>query len=114
VAKKSIIKYRTRVIRGGGRRRRKGMTIPLAVVAGLAPAGATIVKGFRAGGVNGGLEELSACVTGYMPNEKEWHPEYAMKRMWMPLLGGVVVHKLAGRLGINRMIAQAGIPLVRI
>jgi len=32
----------------------------------------------------------------------------------MPLAVGVLVHKVAGRLGINRAIASTGIPFIRI
>lgn len=38
----------------------------------------------------------------------------AMRQGAMPLLGGIVVHKLANRLGINRAIRQAGIPFISL
>lgn len=112
-------KTRTRYItrRVARRHRSKGFTIPLAIVGGLMPAifdvGTTVsVHGWLAG-----LDHVSLCTTGITTKPDghvEWHPAYALYKLWLPLGAGVVVHKLAQRLGVNRMLANAGIPFARI
>jgi hypothetical protein len=100
-------------------RRSKQFSIPLAIVSGFAPLVYTTYKhtqwnGF--GGEEGGMDVFVRSLTGFSPNTaygKVWE----FKRMlWgaIPILGGFMVHKIAGRIGINRAIASAGIPFIRI
>jgi hypothetical protein len=102
-----------------GRKHHSGahhMTIPLAVVAGFAaPMGRTI-DGFKnGGGIRGGVTALSNCMLGIDPYAAriEWHPGL-MQNGAFPVLLGLSVHWMAGRLGVNRMLARSGIPLIRI
>jgi hypothetical protein len=67
-------------------------------------------KGF----VYGSAQAVSANTIGYFPDRKAWEPMYALKNFWGPVLLGTVVHKIANKLGVNRAIARAGIPIVRI
>jgi hypothetical protein len=96
--------------------KRAGMTIPLAVVAGFAP----LAMG-ELGAVKRALSGDTACAaqqaviyaTGYNTDTKAFHwPTFVGS--YGPILAGMVVHKLAGRLGVNRAIAKAGVPFIRI
>jgi hypothetical protein len=96
------------------RRRANNMTIPLAVVGGLVPAAYDVLAGYRANGLDGALGHVSLVTTGYDPGDGEWKPAYALQKLYGPLALGALVHKAAGKLGINRMLASAGIPIFRI
>lgn len=94
----------------GGKRKR---TVSLAVIAGFAPGVQTVWRGFQAAGLQGGLTMLSRAYTGFDPESNRW----VMSELWrgtFPLLIGGLVHKGAGMLGINRMLARAGIPGIRL
>lgn len=100
-----------------GRRRSKGFTIPLAVAGGLVPMGLDVMHATQDYGWRAGLDHISLCTTGITSKPDggvEWHPGYAFYKLWLPLGAGVLVHKLAGRMGVNRMIARLGIPILRI
>jgi hypothetical protein len=114
MATKAIARRRTRtVIRRVGHRAQK-MTIPLAIVGGLVPMGADILLAFKVGGAEAALGHVSLCTTGYDPADGQWKPMFAAKKLYGPLLLGAFVHKAAGQLGVNRMLAKTGIPLLRI
>jgi hypothetical protein len=98
---------------------RKQFTLPLAVVAGFVPLAYTTYKHYQwngMGGPEGAGDLFVRSLTGFSPNTaygKVWE----FKRLnWglMPILGGLLVHKIAGRLGVNRAIAGAGIPIIRL
>lgn len=105
-------------IRSKRRRGGKKFTLPIAVMAGLAsPVGRTIDHGINQGilGQEGAIAELSRIMTGFNPfatpiTWETWRMRYGL----LPVVAGVGIHKIAGMLGINRAIAQAGIPLIRI
>lgn len=90
------------------------MSIPLAVVGGFVPMGADVLSAFRIGGVEAALGHVSLCTTGYDPSDGKWKPMFAVQKLYGPLLLGAVVHKVASKLGINRALAGAGIPLLRV
>jgi hypothetical protein len=56
---------------------------------------------------------MCSVLTGYEPRNKSFNLMY-MKDGTLPIVGGLVVHKLASKLGVNRMLSQAGVPLLRI
>ena len=95
------------------KRRKNGITIPLAVVAGMAPTGIKVWEA-RGGGVSGMAREAGRILTGFDFWNGTWIPG-AMRYGLMPLLGGLAVHWLVGnKLGMNRMIARSGLPVLRI
>lgn len=94
-------------------RHKAAMTIPVAVVAGFAPLAYETVKQFQANGLDGASQALVAYTTGYSRWESKWRFDYLLKGMG-PVVAGVVVHKLAGKLGINRALARSGVPFLRI
>jgi hypothetical protein len=98
-------------------RKRKGFTIPLAVVGGLVPTGLDVFHATQDYGWMAGLDHVSLCTTGITSKPDgsvEWHPGYAAKKLWLPLGAGIVVHMLASKLGVNRMLARIGIPVLRV
>jgi hypothetical protein len=106
---KGVTMARTKLRKHG----KKSFTLPLAIVAGAAPAVATTYNGFRAGGISGAGKELAGCMIGFDAYANTWN---FGKTRWglQPLLGGMLVHKLASMVGINKALASAGIPFIRI
>jgi hypothetical protein len=95
-------------------RRRNGLTIPLAVVGGFGPGVARTIAATTSTGFTTGMYEASRIYTGYDPATGSFN--FAnMKYGTGPALLGVLVHKfIGGKLGINRVLAGAGIPLLRL
>jgi hypothetical protein len=114
MARKASARRRTRtIVRRVGHRAKK-MTIPLAIVGGFVPMGSDLVSAYKVGGIEAMLGHVSLCTTGYDPADGKWKPMFAAKYLYGPVLLGAFVHKAANRLGINRMLASAGVPLLRI
>ncbi|GAI69904.1 unnamed protein product [marine sediment metagenome] len=114
MAKTRAIARRRNPARRRAGRKRGGLTLPLAVIGGFVPALCDLRAAYKFGGFPCALEHVSLCTTGYDPYDGKWKPGFAAEKLYGPLFLGVVVHKLAGRLGINRLIAQTGIPFFRI
>lgn len=98
---------------GGGRRRkhrRAKTTIPLGIVAGFIPLGVGIWNRKSAPASIGPY--VLGSLTGYVPG----HGFNAgnMAEGSMPILAGFVAHWVAGRLGVNRALGRARLPLFRI
>lgn len=99
--------YRTRPAR---RHKRPGMRIPLAVVAGFIPLGVGIWNR-KSQPANLGPYVLGS-LTGYVPGQG-FNMQY-MSEGALPIAAGFIAHSLASKLGINRLLGRAGVPLVRI
>jgi len=97
-----------------GYRRKKRFTIPLGI---YAPLGYTVARrGYElAGGVpiDTILDRTLYEYSGYSFEFKNWKFD-RMKLGAIPLVAGLMAHKVAGKLGLNRMLANAGIPYIRI
>jgi len=91
----------------------KKMTIPLAVVAGLAPGLAVTATTVKNSGWMAGTRIMGMTYTGFDYSTGQFSMN-AMKTGLLPLAVGTIIHKVAGMLGINRAIAGAGIPIIRI
>jgi len=91
------------------------MTFPVAVIAGLMPGvtGTINVATAQGGGWKQAGTYACSVYTGYNPANGTFSVGN-MSQGLKPLAIGVIVHKLAGWLGINRAIAGAGIPFIRI
>lgn len=103
------------VYRKGKRKVRHGrkMTLSLAVVSGLSVPVVGAYTNFKSGGIQNAMYGLTASMTGYNPG----NGTFAVSNMrfgLVPVMIGAFVHKLAGTLGVNRAIAAAGIPFIRI
>jgi hypothetical protein len=93
------------------------MTIPLALIAGLAPTAMFALEGFQIQGSEGGIKEaahrLTGRLTGYEWKGGTWSLA-ELSKGWLPILAGVAAHKMANRFGINRWLSSTGVPLLRI
>ena len=84
------------------------MTMPLAVVAPVALLGYDIATDV----LGGQMDVAKAKLTG-VTSDGRFDPKVLVK-YYGPILAGVVVHKAAGMFGVNRVIANARIPFIRI
>lgn len=93
-------------------RRGNQFKLPLAVIAGFGPLASNLYA-VSPGGPQRMLWMGTQAITGYDTDTGVWWAPNLMKGT-IPILLGVAVHKIAGRLGINRAIGAAGIPFIRI
>ena len=92
-------------------RRKAGMTLPLAVIAGIVPT-AVGVWNRRSSG-QAVADYLQAGFTGITPGTGQFN--FANLRTGLlPIAAGFGVHMIASRLGINRALGRARIPFIRI
>jgi len=109
-----MAKAKTKVRRVYVRPKRKyhkpKMTIPIAVIAGFAPLavnGANWVKGL---GWTEGLGVAASTLTGYnLANGKFYAGN--LKFGALPIVIGLIIHKLANKFGINRQLSRTGLPI---
>lgn len=87
------------------------MTLPIAVVAGFMPTAVGIWNRRSSGTEIGNF--LQRGYTGIEPGTGRFN--FANLRLGaMPALAGFVAHAVASKIGVNRVIAQARIPFIRI
>ena len=115
VRRRPVPRAYTRAFRSRGK---KKFTVSLLTIAGLAPGALNAWNAYQGGapygtGVKSALHSLTYDYTGYDNNARTWSLD-GMKRGLLPLALGLAGHKLANKIGINRMFAQAGIPVVRL
>ena len=96
-------------------RRRYTMTIPIAPIAGLLAGMHEPIVRIMQGKADLAIEAVSRNYTGYSPKDKNWLPE-RMARGLLPLVIGCLVHKFVGGppLNLNRVLARAKVPFIRI
>lgn len=116
MATKTITRYRA-APKAKRRRKKGGFTLPISVVAPVGMlAWATGQRAVK--NPEEGLNHAMGALTGYRADavKKGWKPFHAqrMTEGALPILVGVLVHKLAGKLGVNRALSQAGVPIIRI
>lgn len=95
------------------RRSRKKFTLPVAVIAGFLPGVGASISDFQTYGMKGATTMMSRRYIGFDPQSNTFRPGM----MWggtFPLLLGLIVHKVAVIMGVNRALASAGIPFVRV
>lgn len=107
---------RRRFFRGAKRRGgRRKFTLPLAIVAGFAPAVVDIAANKDALGWGGSALHTTAGLIGWDTVGASYVGWNQMRAAGTPaILAGFFAHWLAGKLGINRALGRAGIPLIRI
>ena len=94
-------------------RNHKKLTIPVAVLAGFLPGATASISDFSTYGMKGAGVMIARRYIGFDSKSNRFIPSL----MWggtFPLLLGLIVHKAAGMLGVNRALAYAGIPFVRV
>lgn len=95
--------------------RKKRFTIPLAPVLGLAAGLAEPIQKAMGGDVQGAINVATHHYTGYSVERGQFEID-GLKHGIVPLIIGLLVHKFVGGapLNANRMLARAGVPVVRI
>jgi len=98
------------------KRGKRQFTLPLAVVAGLgAGLAEPILNIVQKGEVVPSLNHIAAIYTGYNATQGTFQPDM-LKRGLLPLIIGCLVHKFVGGppLNVNRALAAANVPFIRI
>lgn len=115
MATKAITKYRTRAPKKTRRRGKNRFTLPLSVIVPLSVVGAQTVNDVNKHGMLTALKFLGGNMTGFAQISGE--PMFKLSRLkygLAPILVGLLVHKFAGKLGVNRALSSAGVPWIRI
>lgn len=92
---------------------KKGFTLPISVVAGMAPGLVAIGTSADKLGWEAAARTAGLIYTGWDYTTGKFNIKN-MSLGFMPIAVGMIVHKVAGMLGINKAIAAAGIPVFRI
>lgn len=113
MAKARAIRTRTVYVKSK-RRHKAAFTIPTAIVAGFAPLAYHAYYGYRSGrGIEGVLHYAAADFGIDTDDNGKFHLEWLMRGI-SPIIVGMLVHKVANGLGINRMLSRAGVPFIRV
>ena len=91
--------------------RKQKFTLPLAVVAGFVPLAVGVWN--RRSSATAIGQYVQGALTGIDPATGSFNLAL-LRGGTLPIVGGFAVHKIASMLGINRAIARAGIPVIRI
>lgn len=104
-----------RVARRKKTRSKRKFTLPIAPIVGLAAGVAPAIPQLTVGNFDGAIDILSRNYVGYS-TEKGTFDIMRLQKGLVPLVLGGLVHKFVGGapLNINRMLSQAGVPIVRI
>jgi len=95
-------------------RRKPQATLPLAVVAGFIPPARIILAESQGGrGIEGGAVAASRIFLGFDSNTGIWDFRQ-LQFGFGPILMGFAIHRVAAMVGINRALASARIPFIRI
>lgn len=92
---------------------KKQFTLPLAVIAGFIPLGVSMYSVQREMGTKAMLTTLPMRLIGYNPNTRTWNLG-DMSCGTFAIAAGFAAHMIASKLGLNRVLARSGIPIIRI
>lgn len=88
-------------------------TLPVALMAPIALVAVGTAKNAVETSPQNALAVLGRVMTGYDSRDGKFHWD-GLKAGLFPILGGAMVHKLAGALGVNRALGRARVPWLRI
>jgi len=108
---RTIVRYRNPP--KAKRHARAKTTIPLAVVAGFVPLATFAYEGYMVGGFSNAGARVAQRLTGIDSTARVFIGAELVKG-WTPILAGILMHKLANKLGINAALGRAGVPLLRL
>lgn len=93
----------------------KSMTLPIAPLAGLAIGVAPSIQSLINGDVVGAVDGLAWKYCGWNTTEQRFDP-VGLQYGLVPLVLGGLIHKFVGGkpIGINAMLARAGVPFIRL
>lgn len=92
---------------------RKKPTISLAIAAGFAVPITKAYDTYKYAGITNAVSHFGSMMTGFEATTGKFNSAN-LKSGLVPILVGAGIHKAASMLGVNRMLAQAGIPFFRI
>ena len=100
------------------KKRSRKFTLPIAPLAGLAVGMAMPIGELMAGNIPRAIDYLAynyLGIAGTTTGQISFNPD-GMKNGLLPLVVGGLVHKFVGGapLNLNRMLAAAGVPVIRI
>lgn len=96
------------------RKHKKQFTIALGPVLGLMPFVFDFISKAKQYGIQDAALHAPSRFIPYDFKDKKFTTANLDKGLY-PLLGGIALHKIVGqKLGVNRMLAQAGIPVIRL
>ncbi len=93
-------------------RARTKFTLPLAVIGGFTAQALPVLEAAMRGDMNGVLDKFLYQFGCY--NKTAGAFEFGRIWQYKPLLAGIVIHKLANALGLNRALGRAHLPILRI
>lgn len=94
-------------------RRSRKFTVPMAVMVPTAYVGYNAALYAINQSPQVALEKVTKWFTGYSLETGRWSFDNFRLGLF-PIAGGLIVHKIASRLGVNRALGSAGIPWIRI
>lgn len=92
---------------------KRSPTLPLGLVFGLLPMVAEPIMVGLKGDLWGAAAHGVKNTTGYNLWDKKFYFN-DLKATWLPFIMGIILHRVAVKFGINRQLASAGIPYIRI
>jgi len=118
--RKNNPKRRNRMARKKKSRRKRSFTIPVALTVGAVygmvvppkEGGDSVLDLFMKGKFSTGIRMIGKHYLGIGP-DRQFNVKHLGQGL-VPLLIGIVVHKVASKLGINRKLGAAGVPVIRI
>jgi len=105
---RTVVRYAKRKTRRAAK-----FTLPVAVVCGMMPRASSAARGWGNDGLRGLAKGTTYAMTGYDYYAHTFNPSF----MWngtYPIALGILIHKVAGMLGVNRALGRARIPFIRI
>jgi hypothetical protein len=97
-----------------GHHKRGGFTIPVAAVMGFAPLVVGGIDNVRFHGISGLKDYTARTIIPYDPESRRFTTAYLGYGLY-PIVAGFLVHWLVGgKLGVNRMLGRARVPLLRL
>ena len=105
--------YRRHYTRSAGVSRHKKFTLPIAPIAGIAYALTPPLLNIVNGQFEAGVDSMLWRFTGFSRTTGKFELAGLMQG-FLPIAAGMIAHKAAGILGINRMLASSGVPIVRV
>ena len=91
--------------------KKRGFTIPIAVVAGAGVGLGHIINAIQEGGFAFAMQKLAVIYLGYSPVDGKFNLSWMRSGTW-PLAAGIGAHIIASKLGVNRALARV-IPVLR-
>jgi len=98
--------------RGKKHSSKRKMTVPLALAAPIALIGANAYQQYTSGGFASVKKYTLMAMAGKDGND-QLNMGTAVN-FYLPILAGAAIHIGASKLGVNRMIANARVPFIRI